>query len=88
MSSLDLSINSIATIVTMDLRKRHLAPGRDDRYYLPAGQWIATSTAGLMILAAIAFNAIKKESLNDLAWIITSVFGGCRGVVHDCTIRR
>ncbi|HIA48578.1 MAG TPA: Na+:solute symporter, partial [Candidatus Hydrogenedentes bacterium] len=53
MSSLDSSINSIATIVTVDLLRRHLAPLRDDRYYLRAGRWIATGAACLIYLAAL-----------------------------------
>ena len=77
MSSLDSSINSIATIVTVDLLRRHLAPLRDDRYYLRAGRWIATGAACLMIFGAIVFERLEKESLNDLSWMIASVFGGC-----------
>ena len=34
MSSLDSSINSIATVTVIDLLKPYLAKGRDDRYYL------------------------------------------------------
>ncbi|MCA9080802.1 MAG: sodium/solute symporter, partial [Planctomycetaceae bacterium] len=34
MSSLDSSINAIATVTTVDLLKPYLAPGRDDRFYL------------------------------------------------------
>jgi SSS family solute:Na+ symporter len=74
MSSLDSSINSI---VTVDLLQRHVARGRDDGYYLRASRWIATGTAGLMIFGAIVFGRLEKESLNDLSWMIASVFGGC-----------
>ena len=30
-----------------------------------------------MILGAILFSSIQKESMNDLSWIVASVFGGC-----------
>ncbi len=77
MSSLDSSINAIATITTVDLLKPYLAKGRDDRFYLFAARVIATVTAGLMIVGAIIFGRIAKESMNDVTWIVTSVFGGC-----------
>ncbi len=77
MSSLDSSINAIATVTTVDLLKPYLAPGRDDRFYLRTARWIATVTAGLMIGGAMLFTSIEKESMNDLSWIVASVFGGC-----------
>lgn len=77
MSSLDSSINAIATIVTVDLLKPFLAKGRDDRFYLAAARRVAIVTAGLMILGAVLFSRIEKESMNDLSWMVASVFGGC-----------
>ena len=77
MSSLDSSINSISTIVTVDLMKPYLAKGRDDRFYLRGARLIAALASVLMILGAIVFSSIEKESMNDLGWIVTSVFGGC-----------
>lgn len=77
MSSLDSSINAVATVTTVDLLKPWLARGRSDQFYLRAARWIAIVTAGLMIAGAILFSSIEKESMNDLSWIIASVFGGC-----------
>jgi SSS family solute:Na+ symporter len=77
MSSLDSSLNAIATIVTVDLMKPYLAPGRSDRFYLRTAHVIATVAAVLMILGAIGFQHVEKESMNDLTWIMASVFGGC-----------
>ncbi len=77
MSSLDSSINAVATIITVDLMKPYLAKGRDDRFYLRFAKVIALITSGLMILGAILFSSIEKESMNDLSWIVASVFGGC-----------
>ncbi|MFQ5733785.1 MAG: sodium:solute symporter, partial [Planctomycetaceae bacterium] len=77
MSSVDSSLNAISTITTVDLLKRHLAPGRDDRFYLRAARIVAVAASVLMILGAILFSAIEKESMNDLSWIVASVFGGC-----------
>ncbi|MFT6619113.1 MAG: SSS family solute:Na+ symporter [Limisphaerales bacterium] len=77
MSSLDSSINAIATVTTVDILKPWLARGRDDRFYLRAARWISIGAAVLMIGGAIVFSSIEKESMNDLSWIIASVFGGC-----------
>ena len=33
--------------------------------------------AGVIVAAAIIFHALPKESMNDLGWIVASVFGGC-----------
>ena len=77
MSSLDSSINSIATVTTVDLLKPWLAPGRDDRFYLRFARLIAVLASAVMICGAVFFSSIEKESMNDLSWIIASVFGGC-----------
>lgn len=77
MSSLDSSINSIATVTTVDLLKPYLARNRDDQFYLRTARWIATAAAAVMIGGAILFSEVEKESMNDLTWIVASVFGGC-----------
>ena len=77
MSSLDSSINAISTIVTVDLMRPYLAKNRDDAFYLRWARIVAIGASVLMILGAILFSSIKKESMNDLSWIVASVFGGC-----------
>jgi len=77
MSSLDSGINAIATVTVVDLLKPFLAKGRSDRYYLRAARVIAGAAALLVVLGAITFSQIEKESMNDLSLIVTSVFGGC-----------
>jgi len=77
MSSLDSSINAIATVCTVDLLKPFLARGQDDHFYLRSARWIATIAAGLMIVGACVFSAVEKESMNDLSLIMDSVLGGC-----------
>ena len=89
MSSLDSSINAISTIFTVDLMKPYLAKGRDDRFYLRWARLVAVVTSILMILGAILFSSIEKESMNDLSWIVglrvrrmsPGAFHG--GVFHD-----
>ncbi|MBX3439162.1 MAG: sodium:solute symporter [Planctomycetaceae bacterium] len=77
MSSLDSSINAIATVTVVDIVRPYLAPGRSDRFYLLLARIIATLCAGVMIVGAIIVEYIPKESMNDLTWIIESVFNGC-----------
>ena len=77
MSSLDSSINAIATITTVDLMKPWLAPGRSDRFYLLSARAVAVAASVAMIGGAMFFSRVEKESMNDLSWIVASVFGGC-----------
>ncbi|MFI4911666.1 MAG: sodium:solute symporter [Sedimentisphaeraceae bacterium JB056] len=77
MSSLDSSINSIATIFTVDVLKRYLAKNADDAYYLAKAKLVSMAAGVLMILGAIAFDNIPRESMVDLGFILNSVFGGC-----------
>lgn len=77
MSSLDSGINAISTVSIIDFMKPHLAKNREDRYYLAAARLIAGLVTVLVILGAITFSKIEKESMNDVSLIVTSVFGGC-----------
>lgn len=77
MSSLDSSINAIATVATVDLLKPYLTPGRSDRFYLNTARWIAIAASGLMITGAYFISVLEKASMNDLSWIVASIFGGC-----------
>jgi SSS family solute:Na+ symporter len=77
MSTLDSSINAIATVSVVDLLKPFLARDRSDRYYLWAARLVATFAAAVMIAGALTFSRIPKESMNDISLIVTSVFGGC-----------
>lgn len=77
MSSLDSGINSISTVVVVDLQRPFLAKGRSDEWYLKSARVVATVVTVLAVLGAILFSRIEKESMNDLSLIVTSVFGGC-----------
>ncbi|GJM33603.1 MAG: sodium:solute symporter [Saprospiraceae bacterium] len=77
MSSLDSGINAISTVSVIDLMKPYLAKDRDDKYYLRSARLIAMVVTLLVILGAIIFSRIEKESMNDLSLIVTSIFGGC-----------
>lgn len=77
MSSLDSSLNSVATVTVVDLLKPHLAKDRDDVFYLTAARWTAAVAAVAMIGGALLIAKIPRESMTDLIWITSSIFGGC-----------
>jgi SSS family solute:Na+ symporter len=77
MSTVDSSINSISSITVTDLLKRYLAPGREEAYYLRAAFWTSAVTSVLMIVGAIIFLYIPKESMVDLGIVMAAMFGGC-----------
>ncbi len=76
MSTLDSTINSISTVLTTDVMKPYLIKGKSDAFYLRAAKVVSFVTAGIMILGAIYFNHIPKESMNDINWIAASVLSG------------
>lgn len=77
MSTMDSGINAISTVSVIDLLKPWLAKNRLDSYYLKSAYYIAGAVTLLVILGAIIFSQIDKESMNDISLIVTSVFGGC-----------
>ena len=77
MSSLDSGINAISTVAVIDLVKPYLAKGHSDKYYLITAKLISIGVTVLVILGAIIFSRVDKESMNDVSLIATSIFGGC-----------
>jgi SSS family solute:Na+ symporter len=76
MSSLDSGVNSIATVVVVDLVKPHLAPGRSDGFYLLAARAVSGGAILAMTAGALGFSRLEKESMNDVSLIVFSVLGG------------
>ena len=76
MSSLDSGVNSIATVVVIDLLKPHLAPGRSDAFYLRAARFVTGGAILAMTAGAFTFSRLEKESMNDVSLIVFSVLGG------------
>lgn len=77
MSTMDSGINAISTVSVIDLMKPWLAKNKKDSYYLRAAHLIAFLVTLSVIVGAIFFSLIDKESMNDISLIVTSVFGGC-----------
>ena len=76
MSSLDSSINSVTTVSIVDLYRRHLRTGLDDRHYLRVARYVATAVTALMILGALWLNGAHTHTLQDTSTILVSLFGG------------
>jgi SSS family solute:Na+ symporter len=77
MSTLTSNLNAIATVSVVDLTKRYLTPGRDDKYYLIQAKVFTSISSVLMIIGAFIFSNMPKESMVDLSIIIGALFGGC-----------
>jgi len=76
MSSLDSSINAISTVGIVDLYRRHLVRGRDDRHYLRVAWLIAGGAALVMIGGAIILARSETKTLQDTGTILASLLGG------------
>jgi solute:Na+ symporter, SSS family len=77
MSTMDSGLNAISTVTVIDLMKPWLAKNREDSFYFKSAHIIVIVVTGLVIMGAISFNFMDKESMNDISLIVTSVFGGC-----------
>lgn len=75
MSSLDSSINAIATVSVVDIYRRHLAPGRADRHYLKVAWAVATAAAALMIGGGVLLAHAETKTLQDTGTILASLLG-------------
>lgn len=76
MSSLDSSINAIATCGITDIYRRLFVRDRDDRHYLRVAWAIASGAAVFMIGGAIVLANTETKTIQDTATIIGSLLGG------------
>jgi len=76
MSSLDSIINAVATVGIVDIYRRHLVKGRDDRHYLKVAWVFASVAAAVMIVGAILLAKSDTKTLQDTATVLASLFGG------------
>ncbi len=76
MSSMDSSINSIATVSVVDIYRRHVRPGAADRHYLHAAWAIAAATTLCMIAGALLLERASTNTLQDVILIMVSLLGG------------
>jgi len=76
MSSLDSSINAISAVGVVDIYKRHLRPGLDDRHYLNVARSITAAVSVFMMLGAWYLTEAETKTLQDAATILASLLGG------------
>lgn len=76
MSSLDSSINAIATVSIVDIYRRHLASNRSEQHYLKTAWIIATCAAVIMMTGAIYLIHADTKTLQHTATILVSLLGG------------
>jgi SSS family solute:Na+ symporter len=95
MSSLDSSINAIATVSINDIYRRFIRRQASDGHYLRVALGVATASSILMIAGALYILNAETQTLQDYATILVSLFGGgllslyavafvtrnCRGIV-------
>jgi solute:Na+ symporter, SSS family len=77
MSTMDSGINAISTVTVIDFMKPWLAKDRDDSYYFRSAHIIVGAVTLIVIIGAVSFSLMDKESMNDISLIVASVFGGC-----------
>ncbi len=77
MSTLDSSINAMSAVMTTDIYKRLLRPHATDPQQLGFAKFVSATIAFLMILGAIGLHYTPRESMVDLGFIATQIFGGC-----------
>lgn len=79
MSSIDSSMNGVATVVTTDIYRRFVASGRMDRHYLNVARWITAMAGFFMIMAAILVtwiiqhDILEQETILGVGFFIYSV---------------
>jgi len=79
MSSIDSSMNGTATVLTMDIYKRHLVRDKDDHHYLNVGRMLSALAGLFMIIAALLLAQVKDEAILDTCFKVGAVFGGGLG---------
>lgn len=76
MSSLDSSINAIATVGIVDIYRRHLVKDRDDKHYLNAARWIAVAASLFMIVGATILAYSDTKTILDVTQVLTAITAG------------
>ncbi|MBO6563548.1 MAG: sodium:solute symporter [Pseudomonadales bacterium] len=76
MSSLDSSINAIATVTTHDLYRRFMKTDQEDRHYLNFARIVTTIAGVLMIVGALYLIETSTTTLQDLATVLTALLAG------------
>lgn len=76
MSTVDSSINAVASTITTDFYRRLFVRGRDERHYLAVGRWVSCLLGAVMIAGALLIHYTISEKLQDLQIVVQSISGG------------
>lgn len=76
MSSLDSSLNSVATVGVVDVYRRHVAKGRDDSHYLKAAKILSWLASCVMVVGALTLLEAKTKTLQDAATTLIALTSG------------
>ncbi|HDP34553.1 MAG TPA: sodium:solute symporter [Candidatus Hydrogenedentes bacterium] len=76
MSSLDSSINAVATLSIVDIYRRHLVKNKPDEHYLRMARCIAIVTSAVMILVALWYSSLELKTFQDMGFILAALMGG------------
>jgi solute:Na+ symporter, SSS family len=81
MSTLDSSLNAIATVGVVDVYRRHVARQREDRHYLLVARTLSWLASAGMIAGAILLLDARTRTLEDAAiTLIALTSGGLLGL--------
>ena len=76
MSSLSASINSVSAVSIVDVYRRRLVKGRDDKHYVFVAKCIGGVLAVLMVGGALILVVTKSNTLQDTWRILTALCAG------------
>ncbi len=79
MSSIDSCMNGSATVITSDLYRRHLAPGRQDGHYLNVARFVTALAGVLMIICSLLLTQIREDTILDIGFFIAAIFSAGLG---------
>jgi solute:Na+ symporter, SSS family len=75
MSSIDSSLNSLATVAVVDIYKRHMAKDKSDKHYLRVARGVAIAASVLMLGVAYWYTTIEMKTFYDTGLILGALMG-------------
>ena len=76
MSSLSASINSVSAVSIVDIYRRRIVKGRDDKHYVFVAKCIGGALALLMVAGAVILVIADSKTLQDTWNILTALCAG------------
>ena len=76
MSTVDSSVNAVASTITTDFYRRLFVRDRGERHYLLVGRQVSCLLGAIMIAGALTVHYTNTETLADLQILVQSISGG------------